>query len=127
MRLRFFRPFANLSEQEAEPTPSEAFVQERFGDAIAFVRVEWEKFDAQFACDGSTSFSLAQRIAAFMSRPLAAGLDARFPEIAALGAEADALTEMRGNTRAIFILIVGEAIIAAGDATRSNVRTALPD
>jgi hypothetical protein len=62
-----------------------------------------------------------------MSRPLAAGLDARFPEIAALGAEADALTEMRGNTRAIFILIVGEAIIAAGDATRSNVRTALPD
>ena len=125
MRLRFFRPFANLSQQEVEPTPSEAFVQERFGTAIAFVRVEWERFEGQLAHDG-VYFSLAQRIAAFMSRPLAAELDARFPEIAALGAEADALTEMRGNTRAIFKLIVGEAIVAAG-ATRSNVRGALPD
>jgi hypothetical protein len=34
---------------------------------------------------------------------------------------------MRGNTRAIFRLIVGEAIIAGGDATRGKVRAALPD
>jgi hypothetical protein len=112
---------------EPDPTPSEVYVQERFGEAIAFVRAEWETFDAQFSRTGSLPFSLAQRIAAFMARPLAAALDARFPEIAAFGAEADALTEMRGNTRAAYKLIVGEAVIAAGGGTRGEVRAALPD
>ena len=111
----------------SDPTPGEAFVQQRFGEAIAFVRGEWDAFDARFAHAGPTPFSLAQRVAAFMARPLAAGLDARFPEIAALGAEADELTEMRGNTRAIFRMIVGEAVIAAGGGDRPEVRAALPD
>ena len=124
--MRFFPPgkeqaFADL------PTPSEAFVQERFGAAITFVRAKWEIFDAQFASANTTPFSLAQRIAAFMARPLAAELDARFPEIAAFGADADVLTEMRGNTRAVFTLIVGEAVIASGSGNRGQVRTALPD
>ena len=110
-----------------EPMPSEVFVQERFGPAIAFVRAEWEAFNAELAGTAHASFSLTQRIAAFMARPLAAELDARFPEIAAFGAEADALTEMHGNTRAAFKLIVGEAVIAAGTDSRRNVRAALPD
>jgi hypothetical protein len=106
--MRFFPP-GKAGAFAALPTPSEAFVQERFGRG------------------GAAPFSLAQRIGAFMARPLAADLNARFPEIAAIGAEADALTEMRGNTRVIFKLIVGEAIIAAGGGTRSQVRGALPD
>ena len=108
------------------PTPSEAFVLERFEAAIAFVRAEWEAFDARFE-GNAVHFSLAQRIAAFMERPLAAKLNTRFPDIAAFGAEADELTEMRGNTRAVFVLIVGEAVIAAGSGTRPQVRAALPD
>jgi hypothetical protein len=124
--MRFFPP-GKAGAFAALPTPSEAFVQERFGAAIAFVSTEWEAFDAQFGRGGAAPFSLAQRIGAFMARPLAADLNARFPEIAAIGAEADALTEMRGNTRVIFKLIVGEAIIAAGGGTRSQVRGALPD
>lgn len=101
-------------------------MREQFGAAIAFVSAEWQRFDAEFA-GRDTSFSLEQRIDAFMRRPLAAELDVRFPEIAAFGAEADALTEMRGNTRAAFILIVGEALIAAGAGTRGAIRAALPD
>ena len=124
--MRFFRLPGRTGPVQPDPTPSEIYVQERFGEPIAFVGVEWEKFDAQFAGE-ATPFSLAQRIAAFMDRPLAAKLDARFPEIAAFGAEADAFTEMRGNIRAVFKLIVGEAVIAAGGGTRREVRAALPD
>lgn len=124
--MRFLR-YPGEPRRLPEPTPSEVFVQEHFGEAIAFVQTEWEAFNAELAGTARVSFSLTQRVAAFMAAPLAAKLDARFPDIAALGAEADALTEMHGNIRALFKLIVGEAIIAAGKDSRGNVRRALPD
>jgi hypothetical protein len=126
VKLRFLR-YPGEPRPPPEPTPSEAYVLQEFPGAIAFVRAQWEAFDARFANSGPTPFSLRQRVDAFMMGRLAADLNERFPEIAARGAEADALTGMRGNTRAIFRLIVGEAIIAGGDATRGKVRAALPD
>jgi len=117
--------FARTWPLTAEPTPSEAYVQQKFGEAIVFARVEWGRFDAQFA--RGSPFSLTQRLGAFLDGPIGMALQDRFQAIAAIGAEADALTEMSGNTRIICKLIVGEAVIAAGDGTRGEIRGALPD
>ena len=129
MRLRFLR-YPGESRPPPEPSPSEAYVLEKFGDAIAFASEEWLRFDTrhrQADPHWADRFSLKQRVLTFLAGPVGATLLERCPEIAAAGAEADEVTETTGNARVICTLIVGEAIIAAGDATRSNVRTALPD
>ena len=129
MRLRFLR-YPGEPRRPPEPTPSEAYVLEKFGDAIAFASEEWRRFDTGHRHADphwADRFSLKQRVLTFVAGPIGATLVERWPEIAAAGAEADALTETTDNEWVICLLIVGEAIIAAGGDTRSNVRRALPD
>jgi hypothetical protein len=128
--MRFFRLGRQTSPPPLEPTPSEAFVLREFGEAIAFARGEWRSFDRRFQevdPEWRDTFSLAQRIAAFVAGPIGAALEKRFPAIAATGARADEMTNLTGNARVIRRLIVGEAVIAAGDGGRGEVRRALPD
>jgi len=111
-----------------EPTPSEAFVQQEFADAIAFGREAWLTFEAGLKKADSQwpdKFSLAQRLTAFMAGPIGAALEERFPAIAATGAAADEMTDRTGNRWVITALIVAEAVIAAGGGSRGEVRTAL--
>ena len=114
----------------AEPTPSEAYVLKEFGEAIAFAGSEWERLEAahrQADLAWADRFTLKQRVLAFLEGPILPALQERFPKIAAIGAEADALTGTTGNALVICRLIVGEAIFATGREARSNVRGALPD
>ena len=126
--MRFFPP-GKVWTSGALPTPSEAFVLDEFSDAIAFARVEWEKYHmAHRQADPAWAekFTLRQRVHAFLDARVVPLLGVRFPAIAAAGAEADEATETEGNALVICRLIVGEAIIAAGQ-DRASVRGALPD
>jgi hypothetical protein len=126
--MRFFRPGAIMPPQILEPTPSEAFVQQEFPDAIAFASEAWLTFEAGFRKaepQWSDTFSLAQRLAAFIAGPIGAALEERFPAIAATGAAADDMTDRTGNRWVITALIVAEAVIAAGGGSRGEVRSAL--
>ena len=114
----------------AEPTPTEAYVLDEFGEAIALAAGEWQRFEtSNHLVDTAWAdrFTLRQRVLAFLEGPIVAALQARFPKIGATGAEADALTETIGNTQVICRLIVGEAVIASGSADRAQARAALPD
>jgi hypothetical protein len=122
--MRFFRPLPETTPRTVEPTPGEAYVQREFGDAIAFASEEWQRVEAADPSRGET-FTLAQLLGAFLAGPICGRLDERFPAILAVGDEADALTERSGNARAIRHLIVGEAVIAGGGASRNEVRRAL--
>lgn len=113
-----------------EPTPAETYVQEEFAEAIAFAGIEWEKYHTahrQADPAWAETFSLRQRLLAFLEGRVVPLLEVRFPKIAAVGAEADEATQTEGNALVICRLIVGEAIIAAGQDSRGNVRAALPD
>jgi len=126
--MRFFAPGRRIPPQEPEPTPSEAFVQEDFGDAIAFASEAWQGFEAGFKKvhpHWPDKFSLAQRLRAFMAGPIGAALDERFPAIAATGAAADEMTGETGHRWVITVLIVGEGVIAASGCNRGEVRTAV--
>jgi hypothetical protein len=128
--VRFFKSFGRFPFREIEPTPSEAFVQREFGEAIAFAKGEWERFTARFGdADPALlkTFTLAQRLDSFLAGPIGASLLERFPVLAATGAEADAVAERTGNLRVICRLIIGEAVIAAGGGSRGEVRVALAD
>ncbi len=112
------------------PTPSEAYVLREFKDAIAFVGGEWQRFDTGHRREDphwAEKFSLKQRILAFATGPAGTAVAERWPEIATTGAEADEQTGTTGNMWVICLLIIGEAIIAAGGGTRAEVRAALPD
>jgi hypothetical protein len=126
--VRFFRPGGTTKPQTLEPTPSEAFVQREFADAILFGSEAWLTFEAGFKKadpQWPDKFSLAQRLAAFMAGPIGAALEERFPAIAATGAAADEMTDRTGNRWVITALIVAEAVIAAGGGSRGEVRSAL--
>ncbi len=122
--MRFFKPLPGTTPQTLEPTPGEAYVQREFRDAIVFAGEEWRRFEESDPVRVE-KFTLAQRLGAFLAGPVCGLLDEHFPAIPAIGAEADALTERSGNARAIRHLVVGEAVIGGGGASRDEVRRAL--
>lgn len=129
MTLRFLR-YPGEPRPPPEPVPTELYVQQEFADAIAFAGVEWSKYHTahrQADPGWAEKFTLRQRVLAFLEGRVVPLLEVRFAKIAMVGAEADEATETEGNARVICHLIVGEAIIAAGEDSRGAVRAALPD
>ena len=110
------------------PTPTEAFVQREFGDAIAFVADRWRTFSDRSRSidpDWERTFTLRQRLMAFKSGPLSWELDAKFPRIASLAAEADAETGLTGHEPVILRGILEEGVIASGTNSREEVRASI--
>ena len=111
-----------------EPTPTEAFIQREFGDAIAFVADRWRTFidhSLNVDPDWERIFTLRQRLMAFKSGPLAWELDAAFPRIASLAAEADAETGLTGHEAVLLRGILAEGVIASGANSREEVRASI--
>ena len=103
-------------------------MQQEFGDAITFAGEAWRGFEAGFKTadpQWPDKFSLTQRLGAFMVGPIGTTLGERFPAITATGAAADEMTGQTGHRWVITVLIVGEAVIAAGGGSRGEVRGAL--
>jgi hypothetical protein len=127
--MRFLR-CPGEPRRSLEPTPSEAYVQEEFGEAIAFASRDWQRLEATHReADRSWAekFTLKQRLLAFLEGPIVPNLQEHYPKIAAIGAEADAATETSRNALVICRLIVGEAVVACGSGTRGQMRSSLPD
>jgi hypothetical protein len=107
------------------PTPTEAFIEREFGDAIAFVADRWRSFadhSRSIDPDWERTFTLRQRLLAFECGPLAWELDANFPRIASLAAEADAETGFGGHEAVLLRGILIEGVISSGTNSREEVR-----
>ena len=116
-----------FGRKPAPPRRSEAFVQREFGEAIAFAAGEYRGFDRYFTHVDPAwheKYSLRTRLNMFMGGPIFAELEARFPEIARVGADADATQGVTGHASVIMELIVAEAVIACGEDSREEVNAA---
>ena len=126
MRLRRFGWDGRLLP--VEPTPTEAFIQREFVDAVAFAADQWQSFNAESRrddLDWEHTFTLRQRLTAFMAGPIFSELEAHFPRIASLAAEADAETGLSGHEEVILEAIVAEGVIASGTSIREEVRRSI--
>ena len=104
--------------------PGQQLVHRQFADAIAFAAGEWIGFDKyclHVDSDWHGNTTLRQRMAGFMAGPIGPTLEERFPDIAAVGADADAHTGLSGHKDVILGLIVTEAIITSGTDSREEV------
>ena len=115
-------------DRKPAPTPTEAFVQREFAEAVALAAEAWRDFIAH----GRTldphweqTFTLRQKLGAFLAGSVVATLEARFPEIGSFAEQADALTELDGHDGVVLRTIVGEGVIATGSHSREEVRAAL--
>ena len=104
--------------------PGQQLVHRKFADAIAFAAGEWmgfEKYCLHVDPDWRSNSTLRQRMSAFAAGPIVPTLEERFPDIAVVGADADAHTGLAGHKDVILGLIVTEAIITSGTDSREEV------
>jgi hypothetical protein len=106
-------------------TGTEAFVLRQFPAAVALAAEEWRGYDGHFQHvdpDWRSKYTLSQRYNGFVQGPISTLLAERFPEIAAMGADADEKTNQTGSKDVILQIIIGEGIVASGTDSRQDVR-----
>ena len=114
--------------RKPQPTPTETFVQQEFPEAAALAAGSWRDFvqrNRALDPDWEQTFTLRQRLKAFMAGPIVATLETRFPRIVTFAEDADAMTELAGHEGVVLRSIVGEGVIACGTHSREEVRSAL--
>ena len=111
-----------------ELTGTEKYVQSEFGAAVELAARIWREFvdhNRSLDADWEDTFTLRQRLKAFMNGTIFSTLETRFPQIGSLADEADDLTELEGHELVLLLAIVGEGVIAAGTNSREEVRASL--
>jgi hypothetical protein len=117
-----------FGERKPAPTPTEAYVQRAFADAVAVAADAWRDFVGHgrtLDSEWERTFTLRQKLMAFTAGPIVATLRARFPEIADFADQADDLTEFDGHETVVLKGIIGEGVVATGTHSREEVREGL--